>query len=271
MGIPQDLVDYVMDMLRDDFEALKACSLTCRSMFASTRRLIHETLCLTQRNNKKILTRQQKRELRRGSGHHDLRFLSHMGERGLLKYAREVAIRNPAIYTPENLLPHLHHFRSLNRVHALTIEHYNAIKWANHCEPFFAHFRPTLTSLTLRHPFGRYRAVLRFALQFPNLEDLCIELLQSGGGEIQDQTAPAAIEQPPPLRGRLRLVGYDTTFEWPDLVHELPNGINFRSVELESFFGERVSHVLQACAHTLEDLTIVPYEDGTHLSLAVAE
>ena len=44
MGIPQDLVDYVMDILRDDSEALKACSLTCRSTFASTRRLIHETL-----------------------------------------------------------------------------------------------------------------------------------------------------------------------------------------------------------------------------------
>jgi hypothetical protein len=85
---------------------------------------------------------------------------------------------------------------------------------------------------------------------------------------MQDTNTPAAIEQVPPLRGRLRLVGYDTTLEWPNFAHELPNGVNFRSVEPECFSGDRVSHILQACAHSLEELTIVPHEDGMHQTLA---
>ena len=40
MILPTELVDYIMDILRDDLRALKACSLTCWAMFASTRHLI---------------------------------------------------------------------------------------------------------------------------------------------------------------------------------------------------------------------------------------
>ena len=73
------------------------------------------------------------------------------------------------------------------------------------------------------------------------------------------------IDQSPPLRGRLRLAGIDTLVQWPgDLNHELPNGINFWSVELEDFFGSRAQHMPNVCADTLEDLMIVPYKVGTH-------
>lgn len=36
MGLPQQLVEYIMEVLRDDLQTLKACSLTCKPMFAST-------------------------------------------------------------------------------------------------------------------------------------------------------------------------------------------------------------------------------------------
>lgn len=233
-------------------------------MFASTRPLIHATLRLTRRNNEGILTREEKKELRKKPGKHELRFLSYMGERGLLQYARCVDIRDPAIYTPETLLPHLHHFQSLDRVHSLTIAHYNAVKWANHYKTCFVHLYPTLTSLALCNPFGSHEAVMQFALQFPNLEDLSIVVLQEGG--MLDLTT-TAIDQSPPLCGHLRLVGYNTIARWPgstDLTHDLPNGFNFRTVELEAYSGDRVQQVLQSCAHTLEDLTIVLDETGFH-------
>ena len=60
MGLPQELVDHIMDMLYVDLQALKACSLTCKAMFSSTRHLIHQTLCLNVRNNNSILTREEK-------------------------------------------------------------------------------------------------------------------------------------------------------------------------------------------------------------------
>ena len=44
MGLPQEIVDHIMDMLQNDVIALKACSLTCKVMFVSARHLIHHTL-----------------------------------------------------------------------------------------------------------------------------------------------------------------------------------------------------------------------------------
>ena len=35
MGLPQEIVDYTMEMLRDDPRTLKACSLTCKLMLDS--------------------------------------------------------------------------------------------------------------------------------------------------------------------------------------------------------------------------------------------
>lgn len=267
MGLPQELVDQIVDMLHDDLRTLKACSLTCKALFASTRHLIHHTLYLTAQNNQSVLTREEGQELlNRSNCDARLRLVSYMGEHHLLRFAQRVYIRDGRTFTPRNLLPHLHHFQSLDRVHTLTIEHYDAPSWENHYDTCFIHFYPTLTSLTLSHPFSRYKPLLQFALQFPNLENLCLEWLPIKVGHIPDPTAPTLIERSPPLRGHLRLAGYGTTSQEPvDFTRELPNGFNFRTVELEAFFGDRVQHVLDACANTLEDLTIVTLGTGKHL------
>jgi hypothetical protein len=266
MGLPQELVNQIVDILRDDLRTLKACSLTCKAMFASTRHLIHQTLYITVQNNRSVLTRQEQQKLLdRSSYDVKLRFVSYMGERGLLQYAQRVYIRNGRIFTPEALLPHLYHFQSLDRVHTLIIEQYDAPSWTNHYNTCFVHFYPTLTSLTLRFPFSRYRPLLQFALQFPNLENLCLEWLSIKDGHIPDPTTPALIEHSPPLCGHLRLAGYGTTSQEPvDFTRELPNGFNFRTVELEAFFGDRVQYILDACADTLEDLIIVPLGVGRY-------
>ena len=261
-------------MLRDDLPTLKACSLACKAMFASTRHLIHQTLLLTAANNRSVLPREDKfRYLRRS--HHDteLRFLSYSAERGLLRFAQTVHINMATTFTPDTLSPHLHHFQSLDRVHSLIIEHYDIISWADHYKTCFLHFYPTLTSLTLSRPLNHYRLLLQFALQFPNLENLCLEWLVPDDRIRTDLPLPTLLDQSPPLRGHLRLAGVDTVVKWPvDLTHELPNKINFRSVELEGFFGSRAQHTLNACALTLENLTVVPHETGRRqLRLIMAE
>ena len=240
MGLPQELVDYIVGFLCGDFQTLTTFLLTCKSMFASTQPLIHETLRLTRQNNESILTQKQKKELCQKSGHHELHFMSHMAEHSLLQYTQQLDIRDPVISTPDNLLPHLHHFQSLTPVHTLTIWFYDIVKWANHYRTCFAHFYPTLTSLTLLHPFGPYRAIMQFALQFPKLKNLCTDWLREGG--VLDPTT-VITDQSPPLCGHLRLVGDVTTAGWPgslDLAYELLGSFNFRSVELKTFSGDRV-------------------------------
>ena len=273
MGLPRELVDHIMEMLHDHHRTLQACSLTCKAMFASTRHLIHQTLYLTRQAGRRVVTQGGKSRYQGPSYRGlELRFLDYMGECGLLQLIRQVHISTPVGYfTPDDLLPniYLHLFRSLGRVSTLSIDLYHAVAWSNRYKTCFDHFHPTLTSLTLSQPFGPYRLVLRFALQFPNLQNLCLERL--AGRTQQDLTVAAFTKsRSPPLNGHLRLagaLGMGVDVDWPlNLVRELPNGMNFRSIELEAFPGYKIQRMLNACASTLEDLTIItPYGNGTSM------
>jgi hypothetical protein len=262
MGLPQELVRHIAGMLRGDVRALKGCSLTCKAMFASSRPFIYETLCLTQLSYESILAPEERQEFsRQESSRHSLglHFLSHMDERGLLQYTRQVYINMHGTFTPDNLKPHIRQFQSLDRVHTLTIEYHDTISWTGHWEAYFIHFYPTLTSLTLRHPLGHRRSILLFALQFPNLENLCLESFRDDQVISPGLPDPVIITHSPPLRGHLRLVGVATVDRWlVDLAYEAPSKFNFRSIELEDFFGSRCRPILEACAETLENLTIAP-------------
>ena len=260
MGLPQELVDHIMDMLHDDLPTLKACSLTCKAMVASTRRLIHQTLWLTDRNNKSVLTLKEKFRRMRRDPDVQLRFLSCVGERGLLQYVRRVNYNIRYLFIPRILELHLHHFKSLDHVHTLTLTSFSVDLWENDYKTYFLHFYPTLTSLTLHKTFGPYRLLLQFALQFPNLENLCIETLY---GLVQGEPAiPADVDQSPHSRKHLRLVGEDIPIAVGS-APGLPNRANFWSVELEDFFGVHAQDTLDACACTLEKITLIPRWFGT--------
>ena len=254
MGLPQELINHIMDILHDDLRALKACSLTCKAMFSSTRRLIHRTLWLTQRNIQSVLA-QEGESLYPGLATQDvaLRFLTCMGESGLLQYSRQVLIHVPRRFTPDILLPHLHHFKSLDRVHTLTIQEFEPILWVDHYKTCFAHFYPTLTSLALLHAFYPSQHITRFALQFPKLENLSLKWLIPGFLYGLDVAVPAISDKSAPLRGHLRLAGYATEVEWPTGV----DSINFRSVEVdEPCRPASAQRTLNMCARTLESLTV---------------
>ena len=57
----------------------------------------------------------------------ELRFLSFVGERDLLKYARHMDIRIEDDVPPDILEPHLQYFQSLDRIHTLTIHPYESL------------------------------------------------------------------------------------------------------------------------------------------------
>ena len=267
MGLPQELVDLIIGALHDDLPTLKSCSLTCKSMFVSTRRLIHQILYLTPRNNERILTKGETMKLNKGGRDKVpqlLRILSYMGERGYLRYTRQVYISDRNGFVPKALGYHFRHFESLVEVHTLTIEFFDVIRWAPYFKRCFLQFYPTVTSLALRASSGHYRLLLEFALQFPNLDNLSLECPE------EQELIPPDLELPgiatsPPLRGHLRLTGAtaDALCLWLiDLAYVLPNGINFRSIELEDISGHQVQHVVDACGRTLENLILIPYQHG---------
>ena len=53
-----------------------------------------------------------------------------------------------------------------------------------------------------------------------------------------------------------------------DLAYGIPKGINFRSVEFEDFPMSQVQHILNGCAHSVENLTIAARKTGTHQPLS---
>ena len=267
MGLPQELIDHIMDMLRDDIPTLKVCSMTCQSMFASARHLIHRTLHLSFQNALTTFPIEDDLRYQRPLFKNErLLYLSYMDEHGLLQYARQVYIIALGILTPEVFLPYHHHLKSLDRVHTLTIDRLDASAWAfPDIKTCFTHFYSTLTSLKLCGPFRHYRLLVRFVTQFPNLQDLCLEWMIMEWHVISDTTDHFAVNRPPPFRGHLRLVGRDTAVPWLAIfVRDVPNVMNFRSVELRDFFWDYGQHLLDPCSRTLEHLTVGPHlTDGT--------
>ena len=264
MGLPQELIDHTMNMLHDDLPALKACSFACKAMFASARRLTHQKLCLPVRENLHTLTRAEKSLYEWwNSFDAELIVLSYMTERGLLRHTRQVHISLASYFVQRRAPPPHLHLKSLDRVHTLSIEQYHATVWVKHCDTNFTHFYPTVTSLTLTRSVGPCRLLLQFVLRFPMLQNLCLEGLICVQTE-QNLTVPTIPHRSPPFCGHLRLAGFHTVAGWPAAsTHELANGTNFRSIELEDFSGEDAQHILKTCARTLRSLTIVPLWTGT--------
>ena len=260
MGLPQEIVDRIIDILQNDMTDLKACSLTCKAMFASTRHLIHQTLHLTKEVNQRILTPEERERYKQGDRRElELRFLSFMGERGLLKYARYLDIRIGVDAPSDILEPHLQYFQSLDRIHTLTIHSYESLLCREVYSTYFAQFYPTLTTLVLYFPIDHNRFTpWQFVSQFPNLKNLTLESLWDETRVWTGTQVPPVVAKFPPLRGHLRCAGPGAMIPvWKrEFFFDLPNSLNFRSVELQGIYWARAQKILDGCVSSLEELTV---------------
>ena len=268
MGLPQEVVDRIMNILQDDKKDLKACSLTCKAMFASTRHLIHQTLHITKETDQMILTpKEKKQDRRRGTNAVELRYVSFMAERDLLKYTRHVNVHMGFMFSPGILAmgSHVQHLQSLDRVHTLTIHSFDAWLWPPMYNASLTQFYSTLTTLALYSPTGCYRLMLQFALQFPNLENLTLESLRTH--TPPDLSKTLIVTQSPPLCGHLRCADIGPNVPgWlvRQFAFDLPNGINFRSIEFQDVHWEHGQHVLNGCASSLERFTLTVHAVSSH-------
>ena len=259
MGLPRDIIEEISHFLHKDVRALKACSLTCRALFSAVRRLIHRRVSLATRKDhrpRKLVDRIVAKVFpSRGRRVHEanMRYLSAAGKRRLLGYAREVYIDIGQSLVPETLEAYLPHFRSLNRVQTLGINHFDLTKFLPTFERYFVQFVPTLRSLHLPQVMGDASEVLKFICNFPQLDDLSLTLHSSYHVEVPPGLS---MEHSPPLKGTLVLRGSVSTPV--RFLLEIPGGLHFRSIDANGVDKAELDEILVTCSSTLEEFSLRP-------------
>jgi len=258
--LPQELINYIFFMLNDDLRSLKACSSTCKLMFASARRIIHQKIYLSFEKNWELLTLTERRrylsEDRVGLA---VKVLSELAARGVLPYARQLFINLERDFTPTNLQPFNHHFQCFDRIQELTISMLDTPGFLESFDTYFANIVPTLRSLHLEGPTGETRDILDFICRFPYLDDLSLKM--SIPTDPRDRrtwssgTLPV-IKCMPPFRGRLRLDGIiERRGSLLQQLASLPGKRRFRSIVFRNCESETEQPIIDACCGTLESVS----------------
>jgi hypothetical protein len=260
MDLPQEVVDYIVFMLGNDLQSLKACSLTCKAMFVSTRCVIHRKICLTWEKNWELLTVAERQRYIRGERQGTaVRVLSSIAAHGLLQYARHLSISLDRICTPANLLPFNHHFQRFDRIQELNIYRLDTPGFLENFDTYFANFVPTLRSLHLEVPAGDSRQILDFICRFPHLEDLSLEVSSRDYHDwrIWKSGSSPVVKSMPHFRGRLRLRGIT---KWRGYLLQqlisLPGKRRFRFIDFRACSAEVGQPIVDACSGTLESVSI---------------
>ena len=90
-GLPQEIVDEIFDYLEGHWQALIVCSLTCKGLYLSARRIIHRQLYVVG-----------PRYRYKATNHSQLSMLSAAAQCGLSQYTRKLTIRVRGIHTRES-------------------------------------------------------------------------------------------------------------------------------------------------------------------------
>ena len=257
--LPQEIVDHIISMLGNDLKLLKACSLTCKAMFASTRPLIHRKIRLTWEQNWEVLTLREKQRYIRGDRQGiAFKVLSGMAAHGLLPYGRQLFININKNFTPANLQPFNGHFQRFDRIQELSIYWLHTPEFLEQFDTYFANFVPTLRSLHLDTPTGDTRDIMDFIGRFPHLDDLAFKMSpeNSHGWRTWKSASPHIVKNIPPFRGRLKLCGIS---EWYGYILQqlisLPGKRRFRFVDFRRCPFEVEQLVVDACSGTIETLS----------------
>jgi hypothetical protein len=258
MDLPQEIVDHIVFMLRNDLKSLKACSLTCKAMLASTRHVIHRKICLTWEKNWELLTTSEKQRYIRGERQDiAIRILSAIAAHGLVPYARHLYIHLNRNFTAANLQPFIDHFRSFDRIQGLNIYWLHTPDFlGENFNTYFPNFVPTLRSLHLDTPAGDARDILDFICRFPNLDNLTFKMTSADSRDWAIWKPPPVVEKMPPFRGRLKLGKIDERCGHViQQLMSLPGKRRFRSVDFQSCSFKAEQPVIDACSSTLKSIS----------------
>ena len=256
-GLPQEIVDEILEYLKDDRRALMACSLTCKGLFHSARYMIHRRLYVV--SPRRVGTPGEREMHRvRAENRSQLRTLSAVAERGLVRFIRELTIRVGEELTPENLRPYLPQFQTFARLTSLTLYQFDPTPFLPVFELYFGHLSQQMRSLEFVCPPGPQDDILYFISQFPNLEDLGFNSFPQHNLDPSREYNISTIRSSPTLGGTLRVT---STNGWRtdslERLTRLPSGLRFRSIEFLHCTGVNPGTIIRKCTSTLQSLTHV--------------
>jgi len=243
---PYEIVEMIIAHLINDLDALKACSLTCRSWYIIMVPHLHHTITL-------------KRE-RRGHPHPPptrarLKPLSKLHQLGLAPLVKEIRVeqRRDMIrwFTPKAFgRCDLRHFSAFANVQTLRLQEPDINRFIPGIKRHFGHFSPTLRSITLYNPHCTPQQLSHFLSFFSNLDDVelrCTVAFYAAPTKLVPFSTPA-----PKLRGRLALYDFHWVETWGHLIATC-SGLRFRHMDLRED-ASCAPILFEACAETLETL-----------------
>lgn len=262
--LPQELIDTIIDCLQGDIEALKACTLVHSSWIYSCRRQLYATVSFHSLSDLEDWSTTFP-----DIGQSPAMQVQSLSASGL--WASLWAYLGDDNFNPDEIDPHLlHQFRSFRRVKNLSLTAFNNQPLASTRE-HLAHFEPSVKSLELHSPCPTNQTdLVNFICSFPHIDDLVLTRANRWLDEGNDD-AGHILQSSPAFRGSLRLLDFsDPSGEFIDQLVNVPNGVNFKSIELGlDKLGdlEPVGRLLSSCSSTLEDLSLGHVFAGTFAAL----
>ena len=240
--VPYEVVEMTIAHLAHDVDALKACSLTCRSWNIVAVPHIQHTLVLG-----------------RGVAPSGFKPLPMLHALGLMPLVKEIRVEQwggvGTWFVPHALnLNALRYFSAFANVHTLKIQNFEICRFIPGIERYFVHFSPTLRSVTLYDPYGTPRQLAHFLSLFPNLDDVEILRICASAPSTTVPDAELVPVSAPKLQGRLTLYTFDSVEVWTHMITSC-GGLRFRHLDLRGS-ANCVSTLLEACADTLETLKL---------------
>ena len=258
-GLPQEIVDEILEYLEDDRRTLRACSLTCKALFRSARHIIHRQLYVVGPETTWSMDGDEmyRYEVANRS---QLGTFSVAAKRGFFHYTRELTIRVANEFTPENLRPYLLQFQMFARLTSLTLHHFNPTPFLPVFEQYFGHLAQQMQSLKFIYPSGPQNDMMYFISQFPHLDDLGFNPPPSHNSNPSKEYNMSSVQSSPTLGGTLRVANTMGSITNPlECLTQLPSGLRFRSIEFVYCPEIDPNVIIRECTSTLQSLTHVVY------------
>lgn len=246
--LPQELLDRVIDFLRDEVAALRASCLVHSRLINSSRRHLFASVTLQELFDLEVWADSFPSPLHSPAKH--VRTLSIAGLWAQL---------GGDDFNPNELEdPLLEHFRSFNQVQNLIL---TALNLHPACFPelHFSHLQSSLITLEFYSPYPTTpKKLLQFICSFPHLENLSVNGAIRWLEESKEDYTE--LRTSPPMGGKLKLASFiDPVGSFLIELVNLPNGLGFRSIDLDLIRIDNyrsVENLVKSCATTLEELRL---------------
>ena len=255
-GLPQEVVDEILEYLEDDRPALRACSLTCKVLLRSSRPIIHRRLCVVSRG----IPHPGDEHEARAANLIRFRTLLAAAECGLTHRTRELTIKIGDDFKPADLQQFLPQFQTFARLTSLTLHNFKPASFNPVFEQCFGHLVQQIRSLEFVYPSGFRDDLVCFISQFPNLDDLGLHAFPRHFLLPHEEYNAPPVKGSPTLRGTLKIA--NMTAGGDDFLGSLtrfPSGLGFRSIEFKRSMGINPNIIIRQCSSTLQYLTHVTH------------